>query len=237
MNISNQGYFIPKSVENVLKDGFSAPYYRNPFLATAMVNLNMIDTVGSGIRRVFNNQKAKYFPMPDYDFDSQNAVTVTIYGKIIDENYTRILFEKTDLTIEKVLLLDRVQKGYSITREQSDFLKRDNLVEGRFPRIYISSNIAKIVDKKVDYMENKGLDNTFYKDYIVDYLKQFKQASRQDINNLIYPKLPMSYTESDKNKRTTYLLTYLRRKGKIINIGSDTKSIWMLRDNKRFKKS
>ena len=191
----------------------------------------MIDTVGSGIRRVFNNQKAKYFPMPDYDFDSQNAVTVTIYGKIIDENYTRLLFEKTDLTIEKVLLLDRVQKGYSITREQSDYLKRDNLVEGRFPRIYISSNIAQIVDKKVDYMENKGLDNTFYKDYIVNYLKQFKQASRQEINNLIYPKLPMSYTESDKNKRTTYLLTYLRRKGKIINIGSDTKSIWMLRNN------
>ena len=191
----------------------------------------MIDTVGSGIRRVFNNQKAKYFPMPDYDFDSQNAVTVTIYGKIIDENYTRILFEKTDLTIEKVVLLDRVQKGYNITKEQSNYLKKENLIEGRFPRIYISSNIAQIVDKKVDYMENKGLDNTFYKDYIVNYLKQFKQASRQEINNLIYPKLPMSYTESDKNKRTTYLLTYLRRKGKIINIGSDTKSIWMLRNN------
>ena len=58
--ISNQGYFIPKSIENVLKDGFSSPYYRNPFLATAMVNLNMIDTVGSGIRRVFNNQKVDF---------------------------------------------------------------------------------------------------------------------------------------------------------------------------------
>ncbi len=227
--ISNQGYFIPQSVENVLKDGFSAPYYRNPFLATAMVNLNMIDTVGSGIRRVFNNQKAKYFPMPDYDFDSQNAVTVTIYGKIIDENYTRILFEKTDLTIEKVLLLDRVQKGYCITREQSDYLKKDNLIEGRFPRIYISSNIAQIVDEKAKYIDNKGLDNTYYKDYIINYLMQFKKATRQEINQFIYPKLPSTFTENDKSQRVSYLLTSLRREDKIINIGSDTKSIWKLK--------
>ncbi len=229
--ISNQGYFIPKSVENVLKDGFSSPYYRNPFLATAMVNLNMIDTVGSGIRRVFNNQKAKYFPMPDYDLDDQNSVKVTLYGKIIDEKYTKILFEKTDLNIEKVVLLDRVQKGYNITKEQSNYLKKYNLIEGRFPRVYISSNIAQIVDKKVDYMENKGLDNTFYKAYIIDYLKQFKQATRKDINQFIYPKLPSILSKDEKGKRVTYLLTALRKENKIVNIGSDTQSMWILKNN------
>lgn len=229
--ITNQGYFIPKSVENVLKDGFSSPYYRNPFLATAMVNLNMIDTVGSGIRRVFNNQKAKYFPMPDYDLDNQNSVKVTLYGKIIDEKYTKLLFEKTDLNIEKVVLLDRVQKGYNITKEQSNYLKKDNLIEGRFPRVYISSNIAQIVDKKVDYMENKGLDNTFYKAYIIDYLKQFKQANRKDINEFIYSKLPSMLTEDEKSKRVTYLLTSLRKEGKIVNKGSDTQSKWILKNN------
>lgn len=91
----------------------------------------MIDTVGSDIRRVFNKQKAKYFPMPDYDLTEYNSVKVTLYGKIIDENYTKILFEKTDLDIEKVVLLDRVKKGYNITKEQSDYLKKDNLIEGR----------------------------------------------------------------------------------------------------------
>ena len=226
---SNQGYFIPKSVENVLKDGFSSPYYRNPFLATAMVNLNMIDTVGSGIRRVFNNQKAKYFPMPDYDLSEYNSVKVTLYGKIIDENYTRILFEKTDLNIEKVVLLDRVQKGYSITKEQSNFLKCDNLIEGRYPRIYVSSNIAEIVGEKVKYMDNKGLANSFYRDYIIDYLTNFKKATRQEINQLIYPRLPLTYSDGEKNKKVQYLLTSLRQKNKIKNIGSDTKPIWTLK--------
>ena len=227
--ISNQGYFIPKSIENVLKDGFSSPYYRNPFLATAMVNLNMIDTVGSGIRRVFNNQKSRFFPMPDYDLSESNSVKVTLYGKIIDENYTRILFEKTDLSIDKVILLDRVQKGYNISKEQSDYLKKDKLIEGRFPRIYISSNIAQIVGDKVNYIDNKGLDNAYYRDYIVNYLKEFKKATRQEINQFIYPKLPSTFSEEDKNKRVKYLLTTLRKQNIIVNNGSDTKPIWVLK--------
>lgn len=40
-----------------------------------------MDTVGSGIRRVFNNQKTKYFPMPDYALGNQDSVKVTLLGK------------------------------------------------------------------------------------------------------------------------------------------------------------
>ena len=226
---SNQGTFIPKNIETVLKNDFSSPYYRNPFLANAMVSLNMIDTAGSGIKRIFNNQKAKYFPMPDYDLSMPNTVKVILYWKIIYENYSRILFEKTDLTIEKVVLLDRVQKKYVITKEQSDYLKKDKLIEGRYPRIYVSSNIAKIVDDKVNYMERKGLDNKFYIDYIKDYLTQFEKATRQDINLLIYPKLPSDLSGDEKNKRVKYLLTKMRKQDIIVNIGSDTKPIWILK--------
>ena len=148
--IMNEGNFIPETIENVLKDGFSSPYYRNQFLANAMVNLNMIDTVGSGIRRVYDIQKKKFFPMPDYDLSENNRVKVTLYGKIIDEKYSKILFEKTNLDIDEVMLLDRVQKGFEISKEQSDYLRKDNLIEGRYPNIYISSDIAKITNKEKD---------------------------------------------------------------------------------------
>ena len=228
--ISNQGRFIPKSVENVLKDGFSAPYYRNPFLANAMVNLNMIDTVGSGIRRVFNNQRARCFPMPDYDLSNMNSVIVTLYGKIINENYSRILYEKPDLNIDKVFLLDMVQKGKKVTREQSNELRKDNLIEGRYPRIFISSDVAEIVGEKADYMKNKGLDNRYYMDYILDYLSKFGYASRKDINNLIYPKLPDILNNEEKNARVKYLLSKLRKEGKITNLGSDKNSEWHLKN-------
>ena len=227
--ITNEGNFIPETIENVLKDGFSSPYYKNQFLANAMVNLNMIDTVGSGIRRVYDIQKRKFFPMPDYDLSIDNRVKVTLYGKIIDEKYSKILFEKTNLDIEKVMLLDRVQKGYEITKEQSDYLRKDNLIEGRYPNIYISSDIAKITNKKDEYIDNKGLDNSYYKDYIITYIEKFEKANRDDINKLIYPKLPVNMTEKNKNNRVRYLLTMLKKENRIENIGSDSKPIWILK--------
>ena len=228
--ITNEGNFIPETVENVLKDGFSSPYYRNQFLATAMVNLNMIDTIGSGIRRIYDIQKKKYFPMPDYDLSEDNRVKVTLYGKIIDENYSKILFEKTNLDIQKVMLLDRVQKGYSITKEQSDYLRRDNLIEGRYPNIYISSNIAKITNQEKEYIEITGLDNKYYKDYILTYIKKFGKATREEINNLIYPKLPINLDEKQKNNRVRTIITSLKNDNKIKNIGSDAKPYWIINE-------
>ena len=81
-------------------------------------------------------------------------------------------------------------------------------------------------------MDNKGLDNRFYKDYIVDYIRKFKQVSRQDINNLIYPRLPSNFSEDEKNQRVKYLLTILRKEKIIENEGSYTKPIWKLVKNK-----
>lgn len=227
--ITNEGNFIPETIENVLKDGFSSPYYRNQFLANAMVNLNMIDTVGSGIRRVYDIQKKKFFPMPDYDLSEDNRVKVILYGKIIDEKYSKILFEKTNLDIDKVMLLDRVQKSYPITKEQSDYLKKDNLVEGRYPNIYISSNIAKITNDKENYIYNTGLENEFYKNLIIKYISEYEQASRKEIINLLKDKLPSSLNEKTKISRIRYLLQLLKKEDKIYNDNKSGHSCWKLK--------
>ena len=82
--------------------------YRNPFLASAMVELKMIDTIGSGIKRMFRVQRDRNFPMPDYDLDEEGVVRVTIPGRVIDERYTRMLIERKDLTLMDVIALDKV---------------------------------------------------------------------------------------------------------------------------------
>ncbi len=226
--ITNEGSFIPETVENVLKDGYSSPYYRNPFLANAMVNLNMIDTVGSGIRRVYDIQKKKFFPLPDYDLSINNRVKVTLYGKIIDENYSKILFEKTNLDIGKVILLDRVQKGQSITKEQSVYLRKEELIEGRYPNIYISSKIAKITDEKEKYIYNSGLENDYYKEMIIKYIKEYGQASKKEILNFLKDKLPDSLNEKNKVSRVRYLLALLKEEGIIYNEGTRGTSCWKI---------
>lgn len=227
--ITNEGNFIPQNVENVLKDGYSSPYYRNQFLANAMVHLNMIDTVGSGIRRVYNIQKDKYFPLPDYDLSETNRVKVVLYGKIIDENYSKILFEKTNLDISKVMLLDRIQKGNKITKEQSDYLKKEELIEGRYPNIYISSKIAKIVDEKDKYIYNSGLENDYYKRIIIKYIQEYGYATKKEIVKLLKDKLPSSLSDKNKVSRVRYLISLLKDEGIIYNSGRKGTSCWKLK--------
>ena len=227
--ITNEGNFIPQNIENVLKDGYSSPYYRNQFLANAMVNLNMIDTVGSGIRRIYNIQKEKFFPMPDYDLSEENRVKVTLYGKIIDEKYSKILFEKTNLSIDKVMLLDRVQKKYPITKEQTEYLKKENLIEGRYPNIYISADIAKITGNKENYIYNSGLENDYYKSIIIKYITEYGKASRGEIIELLKEKLPSSLDEKNKINRIRYLLSLLKKEKKIYYDNTKGISSWKLK--------
>ena len=216
LTITNEGNFIPGNIETVLKDGFSSPYYRNNFESYAN-------------EHKYDIQKEKFFPMPDYDLSEYNRVKVTLYGKIIDEKYSKILFEKTNLDIKDVMLLDRVQKGYEISKEQSDYLRKDSLIEGRYPNIYISSDIAKITGNKEEYVYNSGLENEFYKELIIKYLNEYGQASRKEIIALLGDKLPKSLNDKNKVSRVRYLLDVLKKEDKIYNDATHGGSCWKLK--------
>ncbi len=56
-----------------------------------MVNLNMIDTDDMGIRRSFEKLREKIPPIPDYDLSEENRVKVTIYEKILNDQYYKDL--------------------------------------------------------------------------------------------------------------------------------------------------
>ncbi|MCM1197144.1 MAG: hypothetical protein NC310_08790 [Roseburia sp.] len=60
-------------------------------------------------------------------------------------------------------------------------MRKNKLIEGRYPNIYISQDIAKVTNKKIDYIKAKGLDNSYYKDYILEYIKQFGSATRKTL--------------------------------------------------------
>lgn len=58
---------------------------------------------------MFIIQKNKFFPLPEYELSKQ-SVTVTIEGKVIDVKYASKLASMPDLTLEEIMLLDKVQK-------------------------------------------------------------------------------------------------------------------------------
>lgn len=230
IKFTNPGDFIPQKIENVLEVSYSPPFYRNKLLADSMMAFHMIDTATLGIRRAYNIQKAKYFPLPDYNVSSGAQVEVTVYGKTLNDNYMHILFDHQDLDLQTVFLLDRVQKGLSIDKEDVDKLRALKLVEGRITSLYLSASAAKSIDESTNYIKNKGFDDKYYKDLIVEYLKQYKKAKKKDIRELLWDKLPNVLSDAQKENKIRNILTALRKQG-IIDTDSKNqqKSNWILK--------
>jgi len=224
---TNLGEFIPKSVERVIEQDAPQEYYRNQFLADAMVNLNMIDTIGSGIKRMFLKQKERFFPMPDFDLSTPNKVAVRIAGRIWDVNYTKLLMSKTDLDLKMVVLLDRVQKNLPISDDEIRQLKKVGLIEGRKPNIHVSAKIAEATQDQSTYIKLRGFKDEYYKKLILEYLDKYKQASKTDIDNLILDILPEILDEEKKQNKVRNLVYAMSKKDKtIVNKGTTRYPKW-----------
>lgn len=224
---TNEGTFIPKTIKAVIDTDMPPRCYRNKFLAEAMVNLNMIDTVGSGIKRMFAEQRARLFPLPSYDF-SDDKVKVEIFGKIIDVNYARLLAKNTDLSLDDIILLDAVQKKKPIEAYAVRRLRKKGYIEGRSPNIYISAMVAEKTGAVGEYLNTKGLDNSYYRKLILDYLK-VSSAKRRELEAFILPKLSSLLTDTQKKKKLENILNRMRLKGLIVNSGNGKQSVWSLK--------
>lgn len=224
---TNLGSFIPSSVEKVVIEDAPEEHYRNRFLANAMFNLKMVDTAGGGIRRMFNYQRMKFFPLPEYDL-SNEKVKVTIVGKVLDLKYAAVLARHKDLSLEDIILLDKVQKKQLITKEEAAYLKDKKLIEGRRPNYFIGKKVAQKTGQKALYSKNKAFDKKYYLDFIIKALKDHDMLTRSDIDSLLWKKLPDYMTESQKKTKIGNLLTELRKKKVIVNKGSFKESEWYL---------
>lgn len=195
-----------------------------------MVNLDMIDTMGMGIRRMFMEQRKRFFPLPEYELKDLNHVHLTIYGKLIDENYSRILMEKQDLSLDEVIALDNIQKHNVVSKEIANRLKKKGLIEGRYPNVFVSAHIAVATDDRAQYIKNKAFDADHYQQLILKYLDKYKSATRQDIDILIMDKLPEILSPDQKKNKIANLLRSMRSTGLIENEGSDKRSKWIRKD-------
>jgi len=230
--ISNPGSFIPGDIREVLQNEYRAPYYRNLLLSDTMKELNMIDTVQMGIRKVFNIQRERYFPLPDYELQNRNEVSVRVHGKVIDINYSRILFDREDLALDTIYQLDRVQKNLPLEKEQYKTLKKMGFIEGRVPNVYISLMIANAIDEREQYTRNKALDDNYYMELISNHLRSFGSASKAEIAKLLKDKLSDTLDEKQKDNKIRNLLMLMREKGIIERAdGNRRTGVWILTKN------
>jgi len=225
---TNVGSFIPGTVEEIIRSDAPPEIYRNPFLAQAMVNLNMIDTIGSGIKRMFTVQRQRSFPMPDYELSDPGKVVVRLTGRVLDENYTQLLMSQAELDLLDVIALDKVQKKRALDDDTFKRLKERKLVEGRRPNLFISAKIAAVIGGKAAYIKNRAFDKAHYKDMVVAYLRQFDRATRDDMNRLLVDKISDALDHKQKRHFITNLLQEMKRE-KLIQVDGATRgAFWRL---------
>lgn len=223
----NAGSFYDGKPEDYY-DGKKTPKrYRNTFLKDAMLNLKMIDTMGYGIHNMYLSQKRRFLPLPYYEVAQENHTSYHLPGKVIDQSYSLILMEHEDLDLDTTILLDHVQRKLPISKEAAKQLRKQKLIEGKFPNLYVSRHIAHITHKEAEYSKLKGLDDSYYRDLILAALKDHKALKRTDFNELLTSKLPEILSAQQKENKISNLLKSLKTSGKIY---ADKNRVWHLQD-------
>jgi ATP-dependent DNA helicase RecG len=225
---TNPGHFLPGTVENVLFNPNSRSLSRNQRLATAMNQFTMIDQIGSGVLRMYQTQKTRGFPLPQYEFMNE-LVVLSIDGRILDESFARILLENKELSLQDACLLDRIQRKKTISKDESVGLRKQGLVAGRYPNLFLSAEIAGLMDRKAEHVLDAGLDRDYYKRIIIEYIRKHSQATKQEIRELLQKKLPDVLDDQKKENMIHNLLCALRAEGLTENSGNRRNSMWTLK--------
>lgn len=230
VELSNAGPFEPGTINAVLESKGRPRHYKNRQLVDAMVELKMIDTVGLGIRTMFSKQRDRAMPLPDYSIEADN-VKVVIPGRVIDPRYSSLLLSKTNLPIEVVMLLDKLQKTKRISRDEAKLLRQDNLIEGRYPYVYPSLKVAAKIEGVSEYLDSRGFDTKFYKQRILEFLCVKGVVSIAEIIDALRRFLPKNRSEHANKRRIVNLLsvTMGKRDGLVYN-AVPRQSQWSLTD-------
>ncbi|MCA0380708.1 MAG: putative DNA binding domain-containing protein [Bacteroidetes bacterium] len=227
ISFTNPGTFLPGSVEDVLKSEDPPSFYRNTLLAKTMESFNMIDSIGSGIKRMFRVQRDRFFPMPDYDFTG-NKVKVTLIGKVLDMEYARVLARNPELSLDEIILLDKVQKKKELNDAEVRVLKAKHFIEGRKPNFHISVSVAEKTEQKADYIKTRGFKDDHYKAMILEFIEKYGTASKEDINKLVLDLLPKVLNEEQRANKVRNLVYAMSKRDKTIkNSGTSRYPKWI----------
>jgi len=119
----------------------------------------------------------------------------------------------------EMMLLDAVQKGKRITAEAAKLLRKQALVEGRLPNLYVSADVAQVTGQQAEYVKNRGFDDEHYMEMLKNYLGKFSAATPVQVKQLWMMKLPDVLSEKQKHNKIRNLLQKMQGDGLISNIG------------------
>lgn len=173
--------------------------------------------------------------MPDYDL-SDDKVKAVFFGKLIDVNYAKKLAELPELSLEEIMLLDKVAKQKQLSDMEIKLLRKKDLIEGRKSNFHISTVVADVTGEKATYIKQRGFKDEHYKKMILEYLEKYGQSSKQEIGDLILDILPSVLDEKKKENKIRNIVYAMSKKDKTIdNVVTHRFPKWVLSLSKNRK--
>lgn len=144
LTFENAGGFFEGDYEEYIMGQKTPKRYRNPFLAKAMDNVKIVDSKGYGIHNLFVRQKERYLPMPDYEGTDDSHVVMHLPGRILDEKYSIMLLENSNITLTEAVLLDQVQKGILPKDDAVNMLRKKHILAELPNAPILKSKVTKV---------------------------------------------------------------------------------------------
>ena len=102
-------------------------------------------------------------------------------------------------------------------------------VEGRYPNLVVAAEIAAATGEKARHIRDKGLDNRYYQEMILELIRTHQPVTREDVDAVLLEKLPEVLSQSQKLKKIHNMLYHLsHREKRIRNTGSRRHPQWIL---------
>ena len=228
LTFENAGGFYEGDYEEYITGQKTPKRYRNPFLAKAMDNVKMVDSKGYGIHNMFLRQKERYLPMPDYKGSDDSRVVMHLPGTVLDEKYSIMLLENSNINLTEAVLLDQVQKGILPNDNAIAMLRKKHLIEGRKPRLFVAKQLAQNTGTKVEYSKHKGLEVKSCESLLLSTLKEHGKLSRTEIDSLLWNVVSDQLDDKQKKSKIGNILTNLRKRKLIENETVGNYSKWSL---------
>ena len=228
LTFENAGGFYEGDYEEYITGQKTPKRYRNPFLAKAMDNVKMVDSKGYGIHNMFLRQKERYLPMPDYKGSDDSRVVMHLPGTVLDEKYSIMLLENSNINLTEAVLLDQVQKGILPNDNAIAMLRKKHLIEGRKPRLFVAKQLAQNTGTKVEYSKHKGLEVKSCESLLLSTLKEHGKLSRTEIDSLLWNVVSDRLDDKQKKSKIGNILTNLRKRKLIENETVGNYSKWSL---------
>ncbi|MDR2670731.1 MAG: transcriptional regulator, partial [Oscillospiraceae bacterium] len=120
-------------------------------------------------------------------------------------------------------------KRIPLENEQYKQLQKLKVIEGRRPNVFVSAGIADIVDERAQYIKNKALDDDYYTQLIINYLRQYRWGRKSDFVKLLSSKLSDVLDAKQKENKVRNILTNMRQNGIIERVdGNQRTGYWVL---------